>query len=119
VNQCPWFHCNWSFLIQHISEQAVPGLHFLLLLLQIVKIVGTNGKLISNEQLRLIYILLQGHLEGKEVDGVTQVQQPGEAPHGCQSNVLAMGTFTKFPVIIFLALSEIKKFTQRAFPVVV
>jgi hypothetical protein len=84
-----------------------------------VKIVGLNCKLISSEQLvRLICILLQGHLEGKEGDGVTQVQQAGDAPHSCRFNVVAMGTFTKFPVIILLAFSEIKKITQKASPVV-
>jgi hypothetical protein len=72
-----------------------------------VKIVDPNHKLISSEQLRLMYILLQGHVEGTKGDGVTQVQQAGDAPHGCRSNVLATGTFTKFPVIIFIALSEI------------
>jgi hypothetical protein len=71
----------------------MPGLHCFLLFFQIVKIVGPNGKLISSEQLRLIHILLQGNLEGKEGDGV-----------------LAMGTFNKFP--------KTKKITQRASPVV-
>jgi hypothetical protein len=51
-------------------------------------------------------------------DDVTQVQQAGDAPHGCRSNVVATGIFTKFPVIIFIAFSEIKKITQRASPVV-
>jgi hypothetical protein len=63
-------------------------------------------------------MLLQGHLEGKEGDGIIQVQQAGDAPHDCQSNVVATGTFTKFPVIILIALSEIQQITQRASPVV-
>jgi hypothetical protein len=83
-----------------------------------VKIVGPNGKFISSEQLRLIYILLQGHLKCKEGDGVTQVQQAGDAPHVCQSNVVATGTLSKFPVAILITFSEIKKITQRAYPVV-
>jgi hypothetical protein len=66
VNQLTWFHCNWWFFLQHIPQQAIPGLHFFLLFFQIVKIVDPNGKLISCEQLRLIHILHQGHLEGKK-----------------------------------------------------
>jgi hypothetical protein len=84
-----------------------------------MKIVGPNSKLISSEQLRLIYILLQGHLEGKEGVGVAQAQQASDVPCGYQSDVLAMGTFSKLPVIIFIALREIKKITLRASPVAV
>jgi hypothetical protein len=113
VNQLTWFHCNWRLLIQNIPRQAVTCLQFLLLFLQIVKIVGPNGKLISSEKLRLIYILLQGLLEGKEGDGVAEAQQAADAHHGCQSN-----NVSKLPVIIFIALSEIKKITQRTSPVV-
>jgi hypothetical protein len=116
VNQLTWFHRSWRFLTIHTTTNSyrfplpasVPP----------NSEVGPNGKLISGEQLRLIYILLQGHLEGKEGDGVTQVQQAGYAPHGFQSNVLAMGSFTKFPVIIFISLSEITKITQMSSPFV-
>jgi hypothetical protein len=81
------------------------------------KIFGPNGKLISSEQLRLIHILLQATLRARKVMVLPNFNK--QVMHlRARSNVVATGTFTKFPVIILITFSEIKKITQRASPVV-